>query len=245
MDGRILGHVCVKDEAGRYLAQSLAWHAEFLDEIHVYDDRSEDNTVEIAEESGATVTVRPERVPSFMTHEGNFRQAAWKDFQTKVGATYDDWVFAFDADEFLAAPSEPERDALERLIQMSRVEKAVSWKLRVDEIFEMHWGVPYKRTDGFWGSITAVRFFKYRAVSQFANRSMACGSVPTYALLDPADATKMELGILHYGYAREEDQKAKHERYTSVLHNGHASGHVKSILTPPTVERLKHDRFPR
>lgn len=244
MDGRILGHVCVKDEAGRYLAESLAWHAGICDEIHVYDDRSTDSTVSIAESMGAVVSIRPERAPSFLTHEGNFRQAAWKDFQSKVDATYDDWVLAFDADEFLATPNEPEREALERLVQMSRVEKAVSWKLRVDEIFDVQDGVPYRRTDGFWSGISAVRFFKYRSVSQFANRSMASGSVPTYALMDPADATNMPVGILHYGYAREVDRQAKFDRYTSVLHNGHSSAHIKSIITEPTLEPLKHQRHP-
>lgn len=245
MDGRIFGHVCVKNEAGRYLAESLAWHAEFCDEIHVYDDRSTDDTVEIAEDAGAIVTVRPERMPSFLTHEGNFRQAAWKDFQSKVDATYDDWVLAFDADEFLATPNESERDALERLVQMSRVEKAISWKLRVDEIFGVdEEGTPLRRTDGYWSNISAVRFFKYRPVSQFANRPMASGSVPTYALLDPADATNMPVGILHYGYVRPEDRDAKYQRYTSVLRNGHSSAHVKSIVMEPTLVPLKHKRHP-
>lgn len=238
MEGRILGHVCVKDEAGRYLAESLAWHAEICDEIHVYDDRSTDNSVEIAENAGATVTVRPERLPAFMTHEGNFRQAAWKDFQAKMNVTYDDWVLAFDADEFLATPNGDERDSLERLVQMSRVEKAVSWKLRVDEIFDVQDGVPMRRTDGYWATITAVRFFKFKPVGQFANRPMASGSVPTYALLDPADATKMAVGIQHYGYARPEDRQAKYDRYTSVLHNGHASSHIQSILAEPTLVPL-------
>lgn len=236
MDGRILGHVCVKDEAGRYLAESLAWHAEFLDEVHVYDDRSEDDTVAIAVASGATVTVRPERQPAFMTHEGNFRQAAWKDFQAKCDVTFDDWVLAFDADEFLVSPNEPERDALERLVQMSRIEKAVSWRLRVDEIFDIQDGVPMRRVDGFWSGINGIRFFKYRSVSQFANRKMASGSAPTYALLDPADATNMPVGIMHFGYAREEDRQDKYERYTNILHNGHSSAHIKSIITEPTLE---------
>jgi glycosyltransferase involved in cell wall biosynthesis len=244
MNGRILGQVVVRNEAGRYLAESLAWQSEFCDEIHVYDDRSTDDTVDIAIESGATVTVRPERLPSFLTHEGKFRQASWKDFQAKCDPTYDDWIFAFDADEFLVSPNEPERDALERLAQMSKIERASSWKLRVDEIFDVVSGTPFKRTDGYWNQISAVRFFKYRSLSQFANRVMGCGSVPTYALQDPADARKMPVGIMHFGYAREADRQEKYDRYTSVLNNGHSSNHIKSILQLPTLEPVTHGRIP-
>jgi glycosyltransferase involved in cell wall biosynthesis len=244
MEGRILGQVVVRNEAGRYLAESLAWQSEFCDEIHVYDDRSEDDTVAIAEASGAIVSVRPERMPSFMTHEGKFRQASWKDFQAKCDPSYDDWIFAFDADEFFVSPNETERSALERLIQMSKIERASSWKLRVDEIFDVAAGTPFKRTDGYWNQISAIRFFKYRSLSQFANRVLGCGSVPTYALQDPADARKMSLGIMHYGYAREEDRQAKYDRYTSVLNNGHSSAHIQSILQLPTLEPVTHGRIP-
>lgn len=244
MDGRILGHVCVRNEAGRYLAESLAWQAEFCDEIHVYDDRSTDNTASIATSMDTRVSIRPERLPSFMTHEGKFRQAAWRDFQSTFAPTFDDWVFAFDADEFLVSPNEPERATLERLAQMSRIERASSWKLRVDEIFGFDEGVPQRRTDGYWGDISAIRYFKYRSFSQFANRVLGCGSVPTYALQDPADATKMPVGIMHFGYARAEDQQAKYDRYTSVLNNGHASSHIQSILKPPTLEPITHGRMP-
>lgn len=240
----IFGHVCVRNEAGRYLAECLAWQSEFLDEIHVYDDRSTDDTVEVATEAGAIVTVRPERQPSFLTHEGNFRQAGWKDFQSKCDVTFDDWILTFDADEFLVSPNEPERDSLDRLVQMSRIEKALSWKLRVDEIFDIQDGVPQKRTDGYWNTISGIRFFKYRSIGQFANRKMASGSVPTYALHDPADATKMPVGIMHFGYAREEDRQAKYDLYSSVVHNGHASSHIKSILTEPTLEPVTHGRIP-
>ncbi len=241
---RIFGHVCVKDEAERYLAESLAWHLEFLDDVHVFDDRSTDDTADIAREAGAVVSVRPDRAPSFLTHEGNFRQAAWKDFQSTMEVTFDDWVLAFDADEFLVSPNEPERESLERLVQMSRVEKAISWKIRVDEIFAFDHGQPMKRTDGFWGTIFGIRFFKYRAVSQFANRKMGCGSAPTYALQDPADATRMPTGIMHYGYARAEDQQAKHDLYSHVLHNGHSSAHIQSILKEPTLVPITHGKVP-
>ncbi len=242
--GRILGHLCIKNEADRYLAASLAWQIEFCDEIHVYDDRSTDQSVEVSHEFTDHVTVRPERSPSFMTHEGKFRQAAWKDFQNTLNPTPNDWVLTFDADEFLVSPNEPERDALERLVSMSRVERAVSWKLRVDEIFALEPDVPHRRTDGFWGQISAIRFFHYRMMGQFANRVLASGSAPTYALQDPADATRMPLGILHYGYVNEADRQLKYDRYSSVLNNGHASSHIESILGAPTLAPLKHGRYP-
>ncbi len=127
---------------------------------------------------------------------------------------------------------------------MSRVERAYSWKLRVDEIFQVTKGTPFKRTDGYWGGISATRFFKYRSMGQFANRRLGCGSVPTYALQDPADATRMPVSIMHFGYAREEDRQAKFDRYTSVLNNGHSSSHIQSILQLPTLEEIPKERNP-
>jgi hypothetical protein len=43
--------------------------------------------------------------------------------------------------------------------------------------------------------------------------------------------------LMHLGYARVEDQVAKHARYSSLLAHGHADSHVQSIVGAKTLKR--------
>ena len=77
---RILGVMPVRDEADRWLDASLSWQKNFLDDIFVYDDRSTDRTLQIALKHTPNVKVRSEDEPSFLEHEGKFRQNCWNLF---------------------------------------------------------------------------------------------------------------------------------------------------------------------
>lgn len=241
---RILGAMVARNEQDRYLSQVLEWHLEFLDGIHLFDDRSDDGTAVVAADAGAVVDVRPHDVSRFLEHEGDFRQAAWESFELDMQPVPgEDWVLSIDADEFFVSQTAgPERLSLERLVSFARSQEANAINLRIDEIFGVDVdGTPLKRVDGFWGQIAAPRFFRYQAGGHFANRRMGCGSTPTY--VRPVSAVKMAHSILHYGYADEIDRHVKHRRYTHIG-QGHSSKHVDSILQPPTLERLEGERWP-
>ena len=66
---------------------------------------------------------------------------------------------------------------------------------------------------------------------------MGCGSEPTYVGSGRHTKAPDGLFLMHYGYARKADQKAKHERYTSLAEHGHADKHVQSIVTRPSLRR--------
>lgn len=239
---KLHGLMCIRNEADRYLTNVLEWHTRFLDGIFVYDDRSDDNSVELARAvDDVTVAVRPERATSFAEHEGKFRAGAWAAFETTVHPNSDDWILAIDADEFFVAQAESERDALERLARNAEVEEhALAWALRVDEIFDVVGNVPRRRIDGSWSKLHAVRFFRYRPNGRrFANRQLGCGSAPTYALTRPIDGRDGPVSIHHYGYLRPDDREAKYQRLSTTLHNGHDLRHVESIRSQPTLESLR------
>jgi hypothetical protein len=237
MTRRVLGHVCIKDEADRYLPAVLAWQKRFLDDIHVYDDLSTDEGPALAHDMGLEVECKPAFTPGFLTDEREFRQAAWRSMERLLAPKDGDWIFCFDADEVFVSPDGAERRALERLTDEAALRRRNSVRFRVDEIFEVVAGRPHRRVDGYWGSISAVRLARYVPGGIFPSKRMGCGSVPSYAV-SAHDARGSECSILHFGYARQEDRTKKYERYSSIADNGHAGDHIESILATPRLEAL-------
>lgn len=227
-DMRLLGLMCVRNEADAYLKRTLNWHAKFLD-MFVFDDQSTDNSVEVAEASGATVRVRRDNQPTFMLHEGGFRQAAWDSFQETMKPQFGDWVLAVDADEFYVTSEGmvPEAEMLQHMADVAIRSSCSAHVLRIVEMFDVIDGVPYQRVDGFWGQITGPRFFRYQPGGSYSDREMACGSAPTYIHVLIGAHTSQ---ILHYGYVTEQQRRDKYIRYTERPNNGHNPFHVRSIV---------------
>lgn len=207
-----MAHFVVRNEADRYLHECLAWTAQYVDHIHVYDDKSTDGTPFIADMVGAEVHVRPPDAPSFMDNESEFRQAAWESMQAKEG----DWILCLDADEFLTSSPRPYAQDLSKVF-------------RVDEVWEIVDGIPKIRIDGYWDQITAARLVPWTNESQFNKQKMGCGSLPEIFSKSTFE-TLEEPRILHYGYATQADKEAKYRRYKGL--SGHNPRHIESILKP-------------
>jgi hypothetical protein len=236
---KIHGIAVMKDEESRYLKSCLEWNSGFIDDLFIYDDRSSDNSVEIAEEYGV-VAVRSMNEPSFMEHEGRFRQAAWESFEATMKPSLGDFCLSFDLDEFLTLrhTSDPEavRGVLDNIT--SRSGGYISQEIPFAEVFDVSAsGQPFVRTDGFWGKIRASRFFAYKPDGRFADLPMGCGSVPMYVVHGSTISSSKDLTFLHYGYAVFEDRADKYDRYTSLEENGHSSQHIQSILTKPELAK--------
>lgn len=230
----IIGLLVMKNEEDRYLADCITHQQSVCDRIVVFDDRSTDDSVKVAESLGCDVFVREESSPSFMEHEGSFRQGAWD--LLKGFATPDSWIFAFDADEFFVGQTMTNRYAMERLISEAERQGYEAVTIPVAEVFGLQAnGNPMIRTDGYWGDISGLRLVKYLP-GQILDKPMASGSVPPVS----SKLVKKDIGtILHYGYANPEDKYVKFERYTSKIDNGHNSAHIQSILTEPALHPWK------
>lgn len=231
---RILGMMCVRNEADRYLSDVIDWHS-FLDGIFVYDDQSTDLSRECAAGWGATsVVVRDNSVPAFMQHEGQFRQAAWEQFEISMHPQPGDWVLALDADEFWEPAYGAPRARLDDAVCEAKGAECNGVMLTVVEVFDIDDECKtWRRTDGFWGTITATRLFAYELGGHIANREMGCGSVPTY--VNTAGHPTTTGALAHYGYATPEDRQAKFLRYSNHRNNGHNPTHINSIIEPPSL----------
>src|SRR5690606_21343791 len=103
---RLFGLMVTRNEADRYLQACLEWHAPLFDGLLVYDDHSDDATFHVVRHVGATYVRRPVGVPSFMEHEGHFRQDSLDQLVARFGLAAGDWVAVIDTDEFLVGPDD-------------------------------------------------------------------------------------------------------------------------------------------
>ena len=234
----LIGHMIVRNEYDRYLTKTLPALAELCDgRVVVVDDFSTDQTWEWvctskeAKDWGWQTCRRPEDVPSFLEHEGKFREWAWIHAAEAAGAEAGDWIISLDADEFVVASTE--LDAYRLIREAMDTTDGQSLEFKVLEVFDDSGEVPMVRTDGFWGSISSHRLARWRPkYSEFLMMKMGCGSIPHFAKSDSRLA--LGLAILHFGYARKEDRLAKYARYRRGV--GHNRSHVESILREPRLK---------
>jgi hypothetical protein len=230
----------VRNEADRYLRSMLANVVDVVDWSFVYDDQSDDNTLEIVQEFTPEWWVREEGTPSFLEHEGKMRQDAWDVFEMTMQPKLGDWVLAIDADEMLVTTSESccVRCELDQAIGYAHQEDATAIVLPIPEVFGVDDdGTPLVRTDGWWGKIAGSRLFRYEKDGVFPDKPMASGSEPSYVEAGRCSRRSLGLHLMHFGYMDKRDQQAKWERYTALMDHGHSNQHVQSIVSPPTLKR--------
>lgn len=234
---RIIGHMVVRNEIDRYLRTSVAWLRDITDQVFVFDDRSSDGTYQWLRDQRIPVLQRPIAGSSFAENEALFRGRAWRELEHLVRPTLNDWVLCIDADEFLVAEPRtdvgPTRELITDNIQraLHAGHDAITFPVR--EVFGFaadH--TPMVRTDGYWGMISACRLVRCVDTGTFGVQREGGGSIPA-GWADPYLADR--LAILHLGYARDADRRAKHARY-STAGSGHNPRHVASILQAPTVK---------
>jgi hypothetical protein len=216
-----------RNEAHRYLKEMLSNMYNFVDGHFFFDDQSDDGTLEIAKKFGCVTAQRSIYEPSFLEHEGGFRQTAWNAFEREMHPKEGDWVVVIDCDEMLVWNGIQNRHLLKHELEYLGGMNGVM--IDIPEIFGFKDGVPLVRFDGLWGTIHAPRLFPYKLGGQYHMGSMGVPAVPGYVMTGPWGAIQ-GMYILHYGYAREEDRRAKFERYSAHT-DGHAAQHVNSILS--------------
>ena len=94
----LVSALLVKNEAGRYLTKVLERCSQFSDEILVLDDRSTDNTIDVARAHGCQVRGRSVLKGDAWGNEAPARVELW---QWMTEAAKDGWGLVVDADQIL------------------------------------------------------------------------------------------------------------------------------------------------
>lgn len=229
----LLLNMVVRNEANRYLQSCLNWCSPHVDRMFVWDDQSDDETVEIAKRSGAEVAVRDDRTPSFLEAEGLFREIGWRRMIDTLNPSVEDWVLCVDADEFPVPV-----DRLRTITRDAETKGFRSINVRMPEIFRL--SPLSERTDRYWGGIVGTRLMKFEPSSDqtFRTPRMGSGVFPAYAYYCSNWNERSECGlrILHCGYAHEGDRQEKYDRYTAAIENGHSDAHIQSILQQASLK---------
>jgi hypothetical protein len=237
---RVLCQTVVYNEASRYWDSWLDWHVRLFgpQNVHVFDDDSTDDTVQMALDAEVAVTSRNGESAAFLEHEGRFRQRAWNAMQDALSPEPGDWVFCIDSDEFLLGRQD-ECNELYQACEWANYQQRGAYLVSIPEVFYSEVADDGKltnlaiRVDGWWGKIAGTRLFAWSPGGVFSTRSMASGSEPTY-VPGLARTSLQSLWLLHYGYARPSDVQAKFERY-SARPGGHANTHIQSIPMEPQL----------
>lgn len=237
-----------KEEAGRYLGQVLRSICPHVSGVLVYDDKSRDETPIVADKEGAVVVVRGDETPSFLEHEGQFRQAALCALVETFNLDEGDWVLVLDADELLVSPF-PLKAALQAATLDAEANGARAVRIPIHTVWggehvgrTMH--RPLIRTDGFWPTLNEPRLWQWFPDAQFLKKSMGCRNEPTYVWQYPILESQFDVSLLHYGYAWPEDQIVRYERYSSLKDHGHNPSFINSIRTHPTTTKWRGPWMP-
>lgn len=229
---RLIVSYVTKNETDRWFQASLESSAAFADGVFVYDDKSDDDTVDLAFEYTKDICVRWEDETSFLEDESAFRSNAWGHMVETMNLTDGDWILSLDADEVFVGKIRSWIELVERIDKP----KYNSINIPIPEV----WNVDpvQTRIDGFWNTCSAPRLVRYKKDWTFLKKKMGCGSVPTYGLKGPFKNAVMGR-IYHLGYAVEEDRKAKSERYQGMKDHGHNQKHIDSILQKPKLKTVE------
>jgi O-antigen biosynthesis protein len=191
----IVGMMRVKNEA-RWIERAVGSILPLCGRVYVMDDRSTDDTAEIAS--------RMERTTVWQTpFEGldEVRDKNWL-LDRIVKDAAPKWVLCIDGDEALhPADVEIVRDA-------TRI--GTCYALRILYLWDREDQV---RTDGVYGRFRRPSLFRV-AEKRFKSRSangFHCSNAP--AASKPA---RLEARLLHYGYLHREDRMRKYEWYTRI-----------------------------
>ena len=228
MKNRLIVSYVTKNETDRWFQASLENAASFADEIFVYDDKSDDDTVDLAFKYTSNICVRWEDETPFMENESEFRSNGWKAMEEMLELSKDDWILSLDADEVFVG------NIREWISLVDGINKPNHHAINVPipEVWSLN---PARcRMDGFWNTCSAPRIVKYKPDWNFIKKEMGCGSVPSYAFKSPFKNT-VQGRIYHLGYANKADREAKAARYQGKDNHGHNQKHIDSILKRPKL----------
>lgn len=233
---KLVASVICRNELGRYLEPFVAHLLEFVDEIRVLDDSSNDGTREWLQDQEGVEVARTV-LPSFYIHEGATREQLLE--HTFAGNP--SHVIAIDADEFVTDGA-----AVRAACEADQGKGA--WAVGLEEVWQADPDNLHIRTDGGWGlqgrSPLLYRVPERRGSDwRIMDRALACGREPL--AVRKIRATPVDATVLHFGWTREAERAARYQRY--VEHDSgkfHARAHLDSIMWDDRRVKLRTRQWP-
>ncbi len=195
----------VHNEENRYLEEVLTDAIRYVDEVMILDDASTDNTVSLCERVLKDIPHKIVVNSESMFHiEGQLRKKQW-DETVKMNP---DWILFLDADEVLENRM---TEILPHLMNNNDVD------LFCFRLYDM-WDSDHYRSDSLWNAHTRYMPFMLRYQPKFKYRfnmdNHHCGRMPMNIFHQPY--ANIDVRVKHYGWMREEDRKAKYDRYMKI-----------------------------
>lgn len=228
----------VKNEADRWLIETIAQMQKLCDRLIFLDDGSTDETPEICEQYGE---VHRSRDSFWATNEIMQRRALW-DLAT-AEAKEGDWILCLDADEILVGDIEYLKRDIE-IFGNALPKSSIAFPL-----YDM-WDEEHYREDQYWNAHTRPweMMVRYHPSIKYVWREqkLHCGRFPLNAG-QPINAEKSlyfipKIKIKHMGWSTPEDRRRKYIRYINADPDGKygIKAQYESILDEnPNVVRFE------
>ncbi len=195
----------VRNESDRYLEQVLQQAKQFVDNVVILDDASEDNTVEVCKRTlaGIPLTIVSNNKMGF-TNEIILRKQLWQMAVT----TNPDWILILDADELF------EEAAPEVLKKLAKTKDVSYYSF---QLYDM-WSETHYREDQYWSAHQQFRPFMVRYLPDFhylwQETPLHCGRFPVN--IAALKGENYPLRIKHLGWLKPADRLKKYYRYKEL-----------------------------
>lgn len=234
MERPLLAMLPVHNEAGRYLKAALNRLSAFVDGIVVLDDASTDETPELCRNHSSVVRYHRLNESLFDSDEAALRRLLWKmTVELEPG-----WIIAIDADEIFESGINHE---------ILLLTGETRWDCIFFTIIHFWGDFTNYRVDGLWDPALSKTpcLYRFRKDIEYhwPNRKLHCGRFPIECYRRPGSVSKIRL--LHLGYAQQEEQYSKFQRYLTLDPQGEfcPATHYQSIIAPPSLKQWTGERL--
>lgn len=206
---KIVLSMIVKNEANNFLTEVLTSAIEYVDEVVIIDDASDDNTVEVCESILKNI---PHRIiknkESMFSVEYKLRMKQWRE----TLKSNPDWILFMDADDLFETKM---KTTIRHLVSNKDVD------LYCFRYFDM-WDKNHYRSDEFWQGHLNYRPMLLRYQPNFPYRfrktKQHCGTLPKNVKI--LNYCNSDVRCKHLGWSREIDRKRKYDRYMKLDKDG-------------------------